>query len=1055
MLYEKKYLPFNDEDFKNPSSEYRAAPFWAWNTKLNKDELICQIEELKKMGFGGFHIHVRTGMATEYLSEEYMELVGACVEKARKEKMLVWLYDEDRWPSGSAGGFVTRNENYRISHLLLTRHPYGSSGKPRAGKHTRATSGRTENGKLIACFDVILDDQGDIKSYRLIREDEAAQGIKLFAYVERARPSPWFNNQTYVNTLDKKAIGEFIKITYERYKKHFVSDFGILIPAIFTDEPQFSQKGSLGFATEDVDITLPWTADIGETYSAAFDGESLINGLPELIWELPEGKVSRLRYRYHDHIAEIFVSAFVAQCGAWCQKNGLMLTGHMMEEPTLESQTAVLGDVMRSYRYFQLPGIDMLCDRHEYTTAKQATSAARQNGVPGILSELYGVTNWDFDFRHQKSQGDWQAALGVMVRVPHLSWVSMNGESKRDYPAVFNYQAPWYKEYAYIENYFARIAYVMTRGDPIVHVGVIHPIESYWIHSGIREKTEAIRQEMDNKFKILCDWLLSALIDFDYISESNLSYYCPVSGIDSTFPVGKMRYNVIVVPAMETIRQNTMDRLELFQKAGGTIIFLGNIPQYIDAKPDGWVKKFAEKCMCRAFDRLSILDALHEFREIEIRDNSGSLCAGLLYQMREEIHGADITRYVFIANADNPKNSDIPRGGIVTIKIHGMWKVKRLDTISGESTELPFRHEHGETVITHILYEHDSVLLCLEKTDIRKCTEDTSPDQLVKELVKESRHTASHRIHFPFPVSITLHEPNVLLLDMAEYSLDGGSYRAREQILRIDNILRRELGWPERSEDFVQPWVEDDNSTPHTIRLRYTFDSEEIIKNSWLALENTANTEVYLNCDRVDKTDGWYVDRCIGKVILPRIKQGTNIFELVFPYGKKTDVEAIYLLGDFGVTVAGTICKLTKPVKTLAFGDITRQGLPFYGGNLTYHLNAESRSGTLVITTTNYRGHLLKVSVDEKDCGVIAYAPYRLVVTGLSDGSHKIDLHYFGSRINTFGQLHSVDKSSGLWWGPHSWRSFGAEWSDEYCFWPQGVLKSPELYDGFLKYQGV
>ncbi len=77
----------------------------------------------------------------------------------------------------------------------------------------------------------------------------------------------------------------------------------------------------------------------------------------------------------------------------------------------------------------------MLCDRREFTTAKQAQSAAHQFGYPGVLSELYGVTNWDFDFRGHKLQGDWQAALGVTVRVPHLSWVSMGGEAKRDYPA--------------------------------------------------------------------------------------------------------------------------------------------------------------------------------------------------------------------------------------------------------------------------------------------------------------------------------------------------------------------------------------------------------------------------------------------------------------------------------------------------------------------------------------------------------------------------------------------------------------------------------------------
>jgi len=82
----------------------------------------------------------------------------------------------------------------------------------------------------------------------------------------------------------------------------------------------------------------------------------------------------------------------------------------MMDEATLEMQTRSLGEAMRSYRSFQLPGIDMLLDGREYTTAKQAQSAVHQYGREGVLSELYGVTNWDFDFRGHKLQGDWQAA---------------------------------------------------------------------------------------------------------------------------------------------------------------------------------------------------------------------------------------------------------------------------------------------------------------------------------------------------------------------------------------------------------------------------------------------------------------------------------------------------------------------------------------------------------------------------------------------------------------------------------------------------------------------
>lgn len=90
--------------FENPTAEYRGAPFGSWNAKLEKDQLLRQIEHLKAMGFGGFHMHSRTGLATEYLSDEFMEMVKACCDKAEQEHMLAWLYDEDRWSSGPAGG---------------------------------------------------------------------------------------------------------------------------------------------------------------------------------------------------------------------------------------------------------------------------------------------------------------------------------------------------------------------------------------------------------------------------------------------------------------------------------------------------------------------------------------------------------------------------------------------------------------------------------------------------------------------------------------------------------------------------------------------------------------------------------------------------------------------------------------------------------------------------------------------------------------------------------------------------------------------------------------
>lgn len=1032
MLYQQNKVPLTNELFLNPTSEYRAAPFWAWNSKLEKDELLRQVEQLKKMGFGGFHIHVRTGMATEYLGGEFLALVTACVEKARGEQMLAWLYDEDRWPSGAAGGYVTRNPAYRLRHLLLTRHSYRETSE--GNGLATSTAARTGNGKLLACYDVRLGPDGSLAHYRRIGEDDTVEGFKLYAYAETALPSPWYNNQTYVDTLNPAAIREFIRVTYERYAQTVGGDFGGVVPAIFTDEPQFSHKGDLAFAYEDRDVTLPWTGDLPETYQAAYGGEDLLHSLPELLWERPDGKVSAVRYHYHDHIAERFAAAFADQCGGWCSEHGLMLTGHMMEEPTLQSQTAALGDAMRSYRAFQLPGIDMLCDRREFTTAKQAQSAARQFGRPGVISELYGVTNWDFDFRGHKLQGDWQAALGITVRVPHLSWVSMNGEAKRDYPATFGYQSPWYDQYPYIEDHFARVNTALTRGGAVCRIGVIHPVESCWLHWGPREATQSVRQQLDKNFMDLAGWLLNGQLDFDFISESLLPQQCQPSTIHGeAFPVGEMAYEVVLVPPVETLRATTLERLEIFRNAGGRVVFLGQAPTLCNAYPSDRGRKLWERSEGVPFDCIAIRSALADLRDLEIHNSSGDASEHLLYQLRQD--GPD--RWLFVAQGDKPANQDIPmRNPLYRIRIRGAYSATLYDTLTGDIRPIDACVENGWTVLWRPIYEHDSLLLKLsasipQPSPVRQ----TRPDgKAIKEFV------------FPHPVPVTLHEPNVLLLDMAEYALDDEPYRLVDEILRLDNTLRRRLGWPLRGDAVAQPWVEPNTATTHTLRLRYRFNSRIPLVGAELALENAANTSVTLNGLPAGPLNGWYVDKCIGKVPLPAIVTGENCLELSLSYGKKIDVEACYLLGNFGVEVQGCRCTITEPVRELAFGDITRQALPFYGGNLTYHLEIDTAGNSLEIEASYYRSHLLGVKVDGKDAGVIAFSPYRLAVNGISPGKHRIDLTCFGTRVNTFGQLHQNDRHD-QWWGPDSWRSDGSSWTWEYRFWKQGILKSPQIAD--------
>ncbi|MBO4367164.1 MAG: hypothetical protein J5859_00510, partial [Clostridia bacterium] len=238
MLY-----PKNREDrlsaglFRDPTAEYRCTPFWAWNCDLDDGLLNREIDYMKEMGMGGFHMHVRVGMSTPYLSDEFMGHIRNCIDKAKENDMLAWLYDEDKWPSGFAGGLVTKDEENRMKYLLFT--PMSNEEAAALGPDAPGASGkRTGKGRLIAVYDIILDKAGRLASYRRIGPDEKAQGKKWYAYMDATASSPWYNLQGYVDTMSPKAIRKFIDITHERYLEKAGDEFGKSVPAIFTDEPQ-------------------------------------------------------------------------------------------------------------------------------------------------------------------------------------------------------------------------------------------------------------------------------------------------------------------------------------------------------------------------------------------------------------------------------------------------------------------------------------------------------------------------------------------------------------------------------------------------------------------------------------------------------------------------------------------------------------------------------------------------------------------------------------------------------------------------------------------------
>ncbi len=1018
MFYEKnKEKELSLDLFRNPTSEYRATPFWAWNDDLKEEELLRQIEEFKKMGFGGFHMHVRAGLSTPYLSSEFMSLVKACVNKAKSEKMLAYLYDEDRWPSGFAGGLATKDHRYRQKSLLLL------PGKADEGNMPDYLT----DAVLLAVYEVKLNENGTLKAYERV-DEQSASDQAWYAYCATAADSGRYNNEAYLDTLSEEAVGNFIAITHEKYAKEVGEEFGKTVPSIFTDEPQFTRCNTLAFAESKQAVLLPWSADFAQTYQQAY-GQDLFDDLPQLLWDL-DGKPSKTRMQFHEHVSERFTKAFAKQIGEWCDKHGIALTGHMMEEDNLCSQTHAVGEAMRAYPYFGIPGIDLLCDRLEITTAKQAQSAVRQYGKEAMLSELYGVTGWDFEFKGHKFQGDWQAALGVTVRVPHLSWYSMKGMAKRDYPASISYQSCWYEQYKYVEDHFARVNTALTRGKPVVRVGVLHPIESYWLYNGPNQNTAQIRDQLDKNFRTVAEGLLKGGIDFDYVSESLLPSQVQDSE-DKTLRVGEMAYEAIVVADFKTIRSSSVKLLSDFAKKGGKVVWMGEKALYVDAQESGEIDDLYAICKKIPFSIDALLQALEPQREVWVYNEHGEPSNKFVYQMRRD--GED--RWVFFArlarpdgNGYNESTERIPDR--LTILVNGKVTPKVYDTLSGEVKTAQYQYKGNKTEIYASLYAHDSLLLKL-------CNGATKPQK----QTQKPKNIASV-MDFKEKVNYSLHEDNVLVLDMPEWrENEQDEWMPREEILRIDKKLRKKYAYPAANGD-VQPWVIGKLPPDRQIYLRYTFRSDKAYECKLAYEEATAVTFNGVSVPVVK--NGNYVDTGIYTMAMPKTKKGVNVLEITAPFGNRITLENYFLLGAFGVKVEGCQADIVALPAKLAFGSIVEQGLPFYGGALTYHLPFSLTKKTdLTVQVFKATGAVTAASLDGEEIGKIAFAPYRAYAKAVKRGKHTLDLTLYNTRVNCFGALHCFGDIE--WKGANHWFTEGEEWSYEYQLKRNGILKSPTV----------
>ena len=1036
------------KDFNQPDAQYRGIPFWAWNGKLEISELRRQIRVMKQMGLGGFFMHSRVGLATEYLGKEWFDCVNACADEAEKNGLKAWLYDEDRWPSGAAGGMVTSDHQYRRKLLML--------------EECDSFDVLAITPASTALFAATVKNGVYAKARRLPLEfspkELNANEKLLHFYIKTMDDEDWFNGQAYLDVLSIEAVRKFIDVTHEKYLKEVGDKFGSIIPGIFSDEPYFAYA----FEENNGKCSIAWSDKLPEVFLERC-GYDIVDHLPELFFDLETAMPFRARYHYFDCVTAMFVKAFAEQIGTWCEDHGLNFTGHVMNEDSLSAQSSCIGSCMRFYEHMQIPGIDQLTEIfRNYDTAKQVSSAARQFGRKWRLTETYGCTGWDFSLGGHRALGDWQVALGVNMRAQHLSWYSMQGEAKRDYPASILHQSPWWEVYSGVEDYFARLNMIMSEGREIRDLLVIHPNESMWLKMKKNWRNDPEVAKYDNRLMRLRDQLLSMHLDFDYGDEEILSRHTKNScqNDPAVLKIGDAEYKAVLVPELLTIRKSTLKILQDFRKNGGMVVFAGEPPELVDGKESDVATEFAGQCVLLpnpvyASKLNSVLN--EKVRRVSITGDNGKEIPTILYQLRE----CEDYYSLFICNTGHDRKQlkgDLRdslkvaerRASFDCVNIRLFNECKdtplELDADNGSIWRINQTEFTGKMMQTSLEPLQSRLFVFPKKRGL-------SMLYPVRSVYLPSRNTTF--INQKCPVELS--EDNVFVLDRPEYRIGDGEWHPADEILRIDQEVRSVMGLAFRAARGKQPWVrkkEDCDTVPVKVELRHKFNVKDLPGKIFLATETPERFSVELNGQQIDinADRGWWHDISMRKISLsPAILcSGENTLTLHCEYTYDfSGLETVFLLGDFGVELVGGVPEVTAPVTKLEPGDWTKQGLPFYAGSVRYkyYLGSISRADCrMSAATPEFSGAAVRVLVNGQAAGVIYHKYQEVDITDyLDNDKNELTVEVFGHCRNSHGPLHWANRNPHFV-TPWDFITRDNEWTDDYILAPCGLICPPVLH---------
>lgn len=931
--------------FANPPREYASAPLWVWNDLLTEDQIRGTMRDLAGQGVKQVFVHPRPGLMTPYLSADWFKLWKIALNEAERLDMNVWIYDENSYPSGFAGGWVPE---------LMPE----SRGMGLALKESKtAPQWNTNTVRVFRLSD--RSDGSDLSdvSDHVRRGETLPEARYVTATVQRAGNSPWHADRCYVNLLTPGVTEKFLEVTLGAYEREIGQHFGKRVPGIFTDEPNIHPAG--GF---------PWCEDLPQQFEKRW-GYSLLDHLPSLAQ--PVGDWRKVRHNYFSTLNDLFIERWARPIHDRCERLGLEFTGHYWDHEW--PNCAGVPDNMAMYAWHQRPAIDCLMNQYaEHTHAqfgnvrmvKELSSVANQLGRKRTLCELYGAGGWDLRFEDMKRIGDWLQVLGVNTFDEHLSYVTLRGARKNDHPQSFSYHEPWWPAYHVMANYFTRLSAALSQGEQVNRVLVLEPTTTAWMYQGDGVKLGAL----GDAFSKLVMALDGGQIEYDLGCEDVIARHGAMEG--RTLRVGNRAYEAVVVPLFtENLNSTTKSLLDQFQQKNPRTC-LDSAPRFpTPNRLDGAVTKHKEpnaefyarpewlRDLYPIWLKQLVSDLRDEQKQEGFHIDRVPEDKGILFHHRRQLTDGQL---LFLVNT----SIEHPSSGVVISK---MASVEAWDLHSGEVKWFPHaKLNNGGVSVKFDLPPCGSLLLFLNH--LKEKPVDVAFPRETSGTLSATGLTQIRRV-----------EPNVLRLDYVDITAGEETksnvyYYAAAQFAFQKNGLDRNP-W-DSAVQFKDELISKQFPADSGFTASYRFTVEgSVPPNLAIVIERPdlysitcnghpvaadvnpqpksprpAHAPPFHNGSYAPEFKDWWLDKAFGRIaIAATAKTGANIVTLTAkPFTIYHELEAAFVLGDFalkpvdrGFVIAadaapGILKRRDNPVHS-----INPDGTAWLSGGIGFHKNAD------------------------------------------------------------------------------------------------------------------